>query len=69
MQLFDATTETTRSFFAQRDLVRVFHYVTDCLNMMNASSLPLCGTYHQTCWLAAACTSLLLFASSVPGTN
>ena len=32
-----------------------------CLqNMMNAQSLPLGGTCNQTCWLAEACTILLL---------
>ena len=34
--LFTTTTTTMRSFFAQSDHLRVFHYVIDCLNMMNA---------------------------------
>ena len=34
--LLTATTTTMRSFFAQSDHLRVFHYVIDCLNMMNA---------------------------------
>ena len=34
--LFTATTTTMRLFFAQSDHLRVFHYVIDCLNMMNA---------------------------------
>ena len=29
-------TTTMRSFLAQSDHLRVFHYVIDCLNMMNA---------------------------------
>ena len=34
--LFTTTTSTIRSFFAQSDHSRVFYYVIDCLNMMNA---------------------------------
>ena len=33
--LFTATTSTVHSFLAS-DHLRVFHYVIDCLNMMNA---------------------------------
>ena len=33
---FTATTITMHSFFSQSDHLKVFHYVIDCLNMMNA---------------------------------
>ena len=52
--LLTATTSTMRSILAQRDHLRVFHYVIDCWNCTNAQSWPLGGACDQTCWLAEA---------------
>ena len=53
--LFNSKDHTMRFFFVQRDHLRVFHYVIDCLDLMDKESLLLCGTCDQPCWLAKAC--------------
>ena len=58
--LFNDNDYTMHSFLAQQDHLRVFHYVTECLNLMDRQSLPLCGTCNQPCWLTPACKVLLL---------
>ena len=47
------------------DYLGVFHYVVDCLNLMDIQPLPLCDTCDQPCWLAKACIITLSLSLSL----
>ena len=63
--MFTATINIMHSFSAHSNHLSVFHCVKDCLNIMNAWSLPLGGPCDHTCWLAEACKSLLLLCNDI----